>query len=100
MRSGKTVVATRSWVEKRRKKLLDGLRRERDPLVAFLAECKEDMHEPDEQDVSAKVVGDGLNNAFGNSGECQEMVVVFRKGKKEYRVNLATLIALARKAVV
>jgi hypothetical protein len=72
--------------------------------------CRPDMHEPDEQGISAMVVGDHLDNAHGSSvgrgynierGLCyQEFVVVLKNeetGEME-PFNLATLIALARKA--
>lgn len=55
-----------------------------------------DWHEPDEQAVTAKVVGKTLDNAMGDSGECNEMVVVIEKdGKEVHRINLATLLAIA-----
>jgi len=71
-------------------------------LKKFLEPCRLDMHEPDEQDVSAKVVGDHLDNAMGDyinpEGKYQEFVIVLKKGKKTLNVNLANLIALARLA--
>ena len=65
------------------------------------------MHEPDEQDVRARVVGDHLDNACGDNisleavaGGFQEFVVVLSRDRKKATVNLADLIALARKAVL
>lgn len=70
--------------------------------------CRPDMHEPDEQDVSARVVGTHLDNAFGDSvaeeaiarGYQEFVVILKRAGRKEQRFNLANLIALARMAKV
>jgi hypothetical protein len=74
-----------------------------------------DWHEPDEANVDAVVVGKKLDNAFGEDvyedskyrniftdvkdykflGD-QEFVVILTKNKKEvYRINLATLLAVA-----
>jgi len=69
--------------------------------------CRPDMHEPDEQDISAHVVGDHLDNAFGNCIDIdailkknQEYVVVINRDGTEDQFNLADLIALARMADV
>lgn len=73
--------------------------------------CRPDMHEPDEQDIKARVIGDHLDNAMGDlidahlieSGS-QEFVVCIERLKYHptrlvvARFNLADLIALARKA--
>lgn len=64
---------------------------------------REDWHEPGEQDVSATVVGELLDNAFGNhidteaiEGGYQEIVVVLKQeGGDSLKVNLASLLALA-----
>lgn len=78
-------------------------------LLRFTDGCRDSMHEPDEQDVFAKVVGDHLDNAFGNTvrgkfadgSPCsQEFVVRLRRGNRRLDVNLADLIALARRAEV
>src|SRR5271166_4617857 len=77
-------------------------------LNSITANCREDMHEPDEQNVSADVVGTHLDNAMGSCKpprNCGEFQVVIRNTsgdsarshKTEY-FNLASLIALARKA--
>jgi hypothetical protein len=66
------------------------------------------MHEPDEQELEAHVVGEKLDNAFGESinseaidGGFQEYVVILRRyvdgNFKVEKFNLATLIAFARK---
>lgn len=69
--------------------------------------CNIEMHEPDNDGVSARVIGYKLDNAMGDSvidsaikDGWQELVVIIEKdGKKEF-FNLACLIALARKAVI
>ena len=76
----------------------------RDRLCAFLQECRGDMHEPDEQGISAVVVGDHLDNAYGTHiseahivGGFQEYVVILKNTNREVlKINLADLIALAR----
>ena len=65
--------------------------------------CREDMHEPDEQGISAEVVGNHLDNAFGTSEVAGELIVKITReysdgGKVTDSFNLADLIALARKA--
>lgn len=74
-------------------------------LLSITADCDDNMHEPDEQDVSAQVVGHVLNDLFGYNisttaimEETQELVVVMMRGRRIEVFNLATLIALARKA--
>lgn len=72
-------------------------------LLEITEGCRADMHEPDEQDVSAHVLGNLLDNARGEtvcahdivSGHQELIVVISREGKQE-SFNLATLIALAR----
>ncbi len=74
-------------------------------LQEVTRECRVDMHEPDEQGIDARVVGFKLDNAFGDSIRAdavtdgwQEFVVVLEKDGLLHSFNLATLIALARKA--
>ena len=74
-------------------------------LVEFTDGCREDMHEPDEQNIEARVVGDHLDNAMGTDIRSeaieqgyQEFVVVLKRNNKTLKINLANLIALARKA--
>ena len=83
------------YLEDRLKKLKD-----------FTKDCREDMHEPDECGISADVIGTKLDNAFGEEVNehhleegYQELVIILRKDDEGfYKINLATLIALARKA--
>ena len=70
--------------------------------------CRDDMHEPDEQDLKCRIVGDHLDNACGAHVSATAIV----EGHQEYViclerfqgtpirlfVNLADLIALARLA--
>lgn len=78
-------------------------------LLAITEGCRPDMHEPDEQDLKCWIVGGHLDNAFGDqireeavARGFQEFVVVlerFKDGKILIEnFNLASLIALARKA--
>ncbi len=80
--------------------------------------CRLDMHEPDEQNVKCSVIGDHLDNASGErisvdalERRYQEFVVCLERfvedesdSKNNHfvkeRFNLASLIALARLAVV
>ncbi len=69
--------------------------------------CRPDMHEPDEQGISAQIVGDHLDNACGNhvcddaiANKYQEYVVIIDRNDRKEAFNLATLIALARMANV
>lgn len=80
-----------------------GLKKDRDALIEFTKGCDIEMHEPDNDDVSARVVGDHLDNAFGEAIReeamaegYQEFVVILKRGVKTHRINLATLIAIAR----
>ena len=59
---------------------------------------RKDWHEPDEQGISAKVIGKQLDNTFGEMIDFpnREYVVVLYHNKKEVgRINLATLLAVA-----
>ncbi len=71
-------------------------------LLKVTAGCRTDMHEPDEQDVSAIVTGYHLDNAMGDdphSNYGEFTVGISNDGGESYEwFNLATLIALARKA--
>lgn len=69
-------------------------------LRAVTFDCREDMHEPDEQGIKCTVEGDHLDNAMGDDPmhSCGEFIVGLRRadtGITEY-FNLANLIALAR----
>lgn len=73
-------------------------------LLLATSGCRDDMHEPDEQGVSARVIGNQLDNAFGEDiregavlNGYQELVVIINRDVDAPRLfNLATLIALAR----
>jgi len=72
-------------------------------LLEVTAMCREDMHEPDEQGIDAVVSGYHLDNACDdhpafNAGELT-VGIKNENGHIEW-FNLATLIALARKAKV
>ncbi len=82
-------------------------------LLQITEGCREDMHEPGEQNLDASVIGTHFDNCFGESifptgpGDFpQEIVVILRKEDRtedgvrmiKESFNLATLIALARKA--
>jgi len=69
--------------------------------------CRTDMHEPDEQGLKCRVVGDHLDNACGEyttedaiiRGYQEYVVVLERFDGEKFQVekfNLANLIALAR----
>ena len=71
-------------------------------LLEITKKCRDDMHEPDEQEIRAVTSGYHLDNAMGddpynNSGEFTIGIINENSNKTEW-FNLATLIALARKA--
>lgn len=71
-------------------------------LKSITKKCRDDMHEPDEQNINAVVAGYHLDNAMGDHpiSNCGELSVgITKDGGMTYEwFNLATLIALARKA--
>ena len=80
-------------------------------LLDITRGCRPDMHEPDEQGLTAIVTGLHLDNAFSNqrqlvreSPEAEEIIVTLRRDQDgagwytQIQINLATLIALARRA--
>lgn len=75
------------------------MRRQQDNLLAFVRATgpRPDWHEPDEQDITAIVHGDHLDNAFGTditgAHGFQEYVVELRSGEMRLRINLANLFA-------
>ena len=80
------------------KKMLERLRK-------ITKDCRDDMHEPDEQGISVIVSGYHLDNAMGDNpcDNCGEFTIAVIKNRgmsnEEWEwFNLATLIALARKA--
>lgn len=57
---------------------------------------RDDWHEPDEQDVTAKFVDGQFDNANAYSTHGGEQTIILKQGKKEIgRVNLAMLFAWA-----
>ena len=75
----------------------------RERLRKITGKCREDMHEPDEQDIDAVVSGYKLDNAMGDNprNNFGELTVGIRTGEGTIEwFNLATLIALARKSVI
>ncbi len=74
-------------------------------LVKITHDCRDDMHEPDEQGIKARVVGSWLDNACGESISAealtwgyQEIVIILERDNITETFNLADIIALARKA--
>lgn len=69
-------------------------------LLVATEGCREDMHEPDEQGISARVIGNVLNNScgtyLGGDPVMQELLVILLKNEHGVYFNLADLIALAR----
>lgn len=55
--------------------------------------CRSDMHEPDEQGLAARVQG----RSFDNAGVDGELTLRLTRGGSFWNVNLATLVALARR---
>lgn len=81
------------WQAERLEKILHS-------LLEITHDCRDDMHEPDEQGLEALVVGGSFDNAMCDNSE---MTVVLRKESAdsvtdEIQINLCDLIALARKA--
>jgi hypothetical protein len=76
------------------------LQKTQDRLRLKTAKCRPDMHEPDEQDIYARVTGTHLDNAFGDNPyhNCLELTVGLgdEQGNDCEWFNLADLIALAR----
>ena len=65
-------------------------------LRELLKRCRPDMHSPSQQTITAEVVG----TVFDNAGTPNEMIVVLTDTvtKRQERINLCNLIALARLA--
>jgi hypothetical protein len=91
-------------MDTRAREILEGLKE-------ITAPCRPDMHEPDEQELKCRVVGDHLDNACGNyiGGDqirdgYQEFVVCLERWDEvankthKFQINLADLIALARRS--
>ena len=86
---------------------MDHLKEIQTRLQNITRDCRPDMHEPDEQELKARVVGDHLDNAMGTEiipellekGAHEYVVVLERltpKGFEVEKFSLADLIALAR----
>lgn len=57
---------------------------------------RHDWHEPDEQDLTAEIIGHSFDNAMGTRSDGGELIVILKKDDREVgRVNLATLFAFA-----
>ena len=76
---------------------IDMLNEDRAKLQAITEDCRDDMHEPEEQELYAKVTGRTLDNA-GVDGELT--VRLSRDGGPWVDFNLANLLNLARMAVL
>ena len=74
------------------------LRQEHDRLVKITKPCRPDMHEPDEQGISAITTGWYLDNATGPGPSSSELCVGISNddGQTYEWFNLASLIAMAR----
>jgi len=67
-------------------------------LVRITGECRDDMHEPDEQGISARFIGSAFDNASGDArGDTEELTLIIEsKDGRQEQFNVATLVALAR----
>jgi hypothetical protein len=76
------------------------LRKEHERLIEVTKACRLDMHEPDEQGISAVVTGWYLDNAHGAGPSSAEFAVGISNddGCSYEWFNLASLIAMARAA--
>jgi hypothetical protein len=100
--------ATAAYLLKKKDSTVSSMQKELKSLQHITRGCRPDMHEPDEQDLKALVIGNNLDNAMGNRIEPDmlaqghhEIVVILNRyteeaGHEKYAINLATLIALAR----
>ena len=74
----------------------DYLKLELGNLLHATAGCKPTMHEPDEEGVTGKTTGVILDNA-GSHGE---LTLQLERDEEVFTFNIATLVALARLAVI
>jgi len=76
-------------------------------LMDIILAARYDMHEPDEQNIKARVIGDVLDNATGNSiradavrGGYQELILCIDRysasGHRSIDCNIATLLAVIK----
>lgn len=70
----------------------DNAASEAQQLIDITSDCRVDMHEPDEQDVDAKVHG----RRFDNADLPGELTLEIHNGPQVFEINMATLVALAR----
>lgn len=88
------------------KKMSNTMKQDLKRLTQFTSDCNEEMYEPGNAGISARVVGDVLGNILGEEiasdlieeGTQEFVVILENKGGGSEKFNLATLIALARKA--
>lgn len=84
-----------------RKQLTSIMLRDKKRLKKITRGARFDMHEPDEVGISATLSGDHLDNAMGSrppKESCGEFIVTIARDGKKHHFNLATLIALAKRA--
>lgn len=77
-------------------------------LLSITRGCRYDMHEPDEQGVAGRVIGNGLDNAFGEHIEpdllirgAHELLLIIEREDRNPHIevfSLADIVALARQA--
>lgn len=79
------------WTPERRYRSFNQLGHD---LLEITKGCRPDMHEPDEAEVDAFVIGKHFDNA-GTDTELEVAIVSYAIGKRD-DFNLASLIALAR----
>lgn len=88
------------------RKMTDIMKQDLDRLIQFTKDCDEEMREPGNAGISARVVGNMLENAFGEEiasdlieeGTQEFVVILENKDGGSEKFNLSTLIAFARKA--
>ncbi len=104
----KAVATVTAWADERTRETKTRLREVGAALAEVTVGCRLDMHEPDNEGVTARVVGEQLDNALGASigaeailAGYQELVVVITQAQDEHppvvrALNLADILALAR----
>ena len=77
-------------------------------FLDILKDCREDMHEPDEQGIKATIIGTELDNAMGDtfypemilSGNHEMLIKIENENNGRFGLfNLATILAYTRKAI-
>ena len=79
-----------------------------DRLLHITRGCRYNMHEPDEQGIAGRVIGTGLDNAFGEHIEpellirgAHELLLIIEREDRNPHIevfSLADIVALARQA--